>query len=156
MNAPGLIRTIEAAGGVLTLKGDRIQYELPEDHASMVEVLRQHRAEVIQVLRDRERALADHTTRCSDLEAALEKTIQSGPPPMPEGVSLLEWAPKVAPVAIERWTVVNDVPKFVRATLVQLRAAMEGKNWLAGNWSIRDLVERLEQVGVKVSVEVPR
>lgn len=166
MTAPELIQRIEAAGGVLTLNGDRIRYELPEDHASMVEVLRQHRAEVIQVLRDRERAVADQAKRWSDWDGArvrggprpdryavaLEKTIQSAPPPMPEGVRLLQWAPKPPPVAIERRTVVNDVPKFVRATLGQLRGAMAGKNWMAGNWSIRDLVERLEQVGVKVSV----
>lgn len=170
MTAPELIHRIEAAGGVLILKGDRVRYELPEDHASMVEMLRLHRTEVIHILRERERAEADHTTRRSDVDAAqvcgkshpdqyavaLEKTIQSGPPQMPEGLRLLQWAPKPPPVAIESWAVVNDVPKFVRATLGQLRAAMAGKNWQAGNWSIRDLVERLEQVGVKVSVEETR
>ena len=46
MTAPELIQTIEAAGGVLTLKGDRIRYELPEDAAAMVERLRQYRDEV--------------------------------------------------------------------------------------------------------------
>ena len=29
---------------------------------------------------------------------------------------------------------------------------MAGKNWLAGNWSVRELVDRLEQVGVQVDV----
>ncbi len=55
MTAPELVHRIEAAGGLLTLRGDRIRYELPEDAASMVEVLRQYRTEVIQVLRERER-----------------------------------------------------------------------------------------------------
>jgi len=45
------------------------------------------------------------------------------------------------------------VPEFIQITLGQLEAAMAGQNWLAGNSSVRELVERLEQVGVKVSVE---
>ena len=43
-----------------------------------------------------------------------------------------------------------DVDKFIFTTLMELQARLEGKDWLAGNWSIRDLTERLEQVGVKV------
>ena len=69
---------------------------------------------------------------------------------------LLQWAPKPPPVAIESWSVVNDVPQFIQTTLGQLQAAMAGKNWLAGNRSVRELVERLEQVGVEVSVEETR
>jgi hypothetical protein len=83
---------------------------------------------------------------------ALEETAQSEPQPMPKGVTLLRWAPVRPPVAIESWAVVNDVPQFIQTTLRQLRAAMAGKNWLAGNCSVRELVERLEQVGVEVSV----
>jgi hypothetical protein len=33
MTAPELIQKIEAVGGILTLKGARIRYELPEDAA---------------------------------------------------------------------------------------------------------------------------
>ena len=65
--------------------------------------------------------------------------------------TLLRWAPKRPPVAIETWAIVNDVPQFIRATLEQLRAAIAGENWLAGNRSVRHLVDRLEQVGVKKS-----
>ena len=75
---------------------------------------------------------------------------------MPKGVRLLQWAPQLPPVAIESWAVVNDVPQFIQTTLSQLQAAMAGKNWLAGNRSVRELVDRLEQVGVKVSVEETR
>jgi hypothetical protein len=71
---------------------------------------------------------------------------------MPNGVSLLQWTPKDPPVAIESWVIVNDVPQFIQTTLCQLEAAMAGNNWFAGNCSVRELVERLEQVGVKVSV----
>jgi len=58
----------------------------------------------------------------------------------------------IPPVVITTWAVVNDVPLFIRTTLDQLRAAFRGDCWLAGNWSVRDLCERLEQVGVKVEV----
>lgn len=152
MTAPELIQTIEAVGGVLTLKGDRIRYELPKDAAPMLECLRQYRDEVLGVLRDRERR--EGRKGHPDLYAvALEETIQSEPPPMPQGVRLLRWAPEPPPVAITNWNVVNDVPRFIQATLNKLQAAMSGRNWSAGNWSVRQLVERLEQVGVKVSVE---
>jgi hypothetical protein len=71
---------------------------------------------------------------------------------MPKGVRLLQWAPKGPPVAIGSWSVVTDVPQFIQTTLGQLQAAMAGENWLAGNWSVRELVDRLEQVGVKADV----
>jgi hypothetical protein len=155
MTAPELIQTIEAAGGVLTLKGDRIRYELPEDAAPMVERLRQYRDEVLDVLRERERRQGGQSP--PDLYAvALEKTTQSEPPPMPKGVGLLRWAPERPPVAIESWAIVNDIPQFIQTTLGQLQAAMAGKTWLAGNHSVRELVERLEEVGVNVSVEETR
>jgi hypothetical protein len=156
---------------VLSLSGDRIRYELPEDAAPLVEALRKHREEVIRVLRERERpahcciheakakwwARPDGTWVCGlchpdPYEVALEKVDQSGPPPMPEGVRLLAWVAEHPPVAIETLAVVNDVPQFIRATLEQLRAAIGREHWLAGNLSVRELVHRLEQVGVKVEV----
>ena len=75
-----------------------------------------------------------------------------GPPEMPAGIRLLKWAPKLPPVVLTRFSVVNDVPQFLRATLEQLRAALDGENWHAGNLSVRELVDRLEQCGVKVEV----
>lgn len=168
MNAPELVRRIEEVGGTLSLNGDRIRYELPEDAAPMIEVLRRHRTEVIQVLREREPLPEAAQVICSSdadnsqppgkshpdpYAVGLEKTTQSGPPAMPKGVRLLQWAPQLPPVAIESWAVVNDVSQFIRTTLSQLQAAMAGKNWLAGNRSVRELIDRLEQVGVKVSVE---
>jgi hypothetical protein len=153
MTAPELIETIESVGGILTLNGDRIHYELPEDAAPMLDVLRQCRDEVVRLLRGREGPQIRGKSHPDPYAVALEKTIQSGPPPMPKGVRLLQWAPQLPPVAIESWAVVNDVLQFIQTTLSQLQAAMDGRNWLAGNRSVRELVDRLEQVGVKVSVE---
>jgi hypothetical protein len=141
MTAPELIQTIEAGGGVLILKGDRIRYELPEDAAPMVEVLRQHRAEVFRVLQERDQ-----------YAVALEATAPSTPPPMPAGVKLLRWEPKQPPIELTMFSVVTDPQSFIRSTLGQLEAALQGKSWAAGNWSVRDLCERLEQVGIRVDV----
>jgi hypothetical protein len=72
---------------------------------------------------------------------------------MPPGGRLVKWAPKKPPVAIVRMGVVTNVDKFIGATLRELRARLEGKDFLAGNWSLRELVDRLEQIGVEVKVE---
>ena len=45
------------------------------------------------------------------------------------------------------------MPKFIAATLLQIQARLDGKDYVAGNWSLRELVDRLEQVGVAVKVK---
>jgi len=121
VTATELIRAVEEVGGLLTLvNGNRILYELPEGAEPLITCLRDRKPEVIALLRAR-----------------------STPPPLPAGVALVRWEPKDAPVAITSWSVVVDVPGFVRMTIGQLQAALEGENWQAGNWSIRELVERL-------------
>ena len=72
---------------------------------------------------------------------------------MPHGVRVLKWEPKNPPVAIVHMGIVCNVDKFIGATLRELRARLEGKDFLAGNWSLRELVDRLEQVGVAVEIE---
>jgi hypothetical protein len=72
---------------------------------------------------------------------------------MPPGVRLLQWEAKDPPIAIVRMGIVSNVDKFIDATLRELRARLEGKDFLAGNWSLRELIERLEQVGVHVKME---
>ena len=130
MTVPELLSNIEAAGGALVLAGDRIRCRLPEDAAPLLRELRAHRDEVLRVLRERE-------------------TI----PAMPPRVRLIAWNPKQPPVIVERWSVVTDVILFARSTLEQLRLALAGNSWLAGNWSVPELVDRLEEVGVRVCVE---
>lgn len=131
MTVPELLNNVEAAGGALALAGDSIRCRLPGDAAPLLRELRAHRDEVLRILRERE-------------------TI----PAMPPGVRLVCWRPKKPPVVLERWSVVNDVHAFACYTLAQLQSALQGKNWLAGNWSPAELTERLEQVGVKVVLEV--
>ncbi len=99
--------------------------------APLLERLRANRTEVSELLRQR-----------------------SETPPMPPGIRLVHWQLKKPPVMLMRCSVVNDPAQFARYTLDQLQAALEGKNWLAGHWTIQELCERLEQVGVKVEVTV--
>ena len=86
------------------------------------------------------------------LALAARESAESGPPPMPDGVKLLRWEPKQPPIELTMFSVVTDPQSFIRSTLGQLEAALQGKFWAAGNRSVRDLCERLEQVGVRVDV----
>jgi hypothetical protein len=115
---------------VLTLSGGRIQYALPDSAVWLVTELRHNREELIGLLQE-----------------------VTTPPPMPPGVQLLKWEPKTPPIAVVRMGIVSNVDTFIDATLRELRARLEDEDFLAGNWSLRELVDRLEQVGVVVSVE---
>jgi hypothetical protein len=130
MNAIEVIDAVHEAGGLLVLNGDRIKYSIPKAAAWLVAEIHRRRDEVSQLLQ--ERAL---------------------PPAMPPGVRLIKWKLRVPPIAIVEMGIVTDVNRFVAVTLVQLKSCMEGKNFLAGNWSLRELIDRLEQVGVAVEVE---
>ena len=131
MNALELVRQIEEIGGVLTLNGDRIRYELPEEGEALLPELRRLREDVRTFLRHR-----------------------LSLPPLPHGVSVVEWNPKQDPVVLTRFSIVVDVQAFITATLRDLEAALTGKEWLAGNRSVREILETLEQVGVKLRVEM--
>src|ERR1700676_1228401 len=129
MTAIEVLHAVEKAGGSLALNGGQIKYTIPKPAVWLVAELKQHREALIGLLR------AGGT-----------------PPPMPPGVRLLKWEPKKPPIAIVRMGIVINVPHFVAATLSQLQARLEGKDFLAGNWSLRELVDRLEQVGVAVEI----
>jgi hypothetical protein len=136
MNAQQLLERIHAAGGTLTLKGDRIVVEVPEDATPLLDELRAVRDEAYRLLHEAEAI-----------------------PELPSGVRLVEWRPKPTPVMITYWAVVTDLQAFIRSTLRQLDHALaweagdEKHRWLAGNWSVREHIDRLEQCGVIVKVE---
>lgn len=123
--AEQVIECIEVAGGVLTVRGDRLRCRLPEEAAHLLDDLKTHKREVIACLKKR------------------------SIPPMPQGVQLVRWEPKPAPVLLSRVTVVNDVPKFIRTTLADLDKALRSEPEATGT---RDLVDRLEQCGVVVRI----
>ena len=131
--AEALIERIEVAGGELTLNGEHIRFRVPEDASDLLGDLREHKEEVVRLLRKREEI-----------------------PVMPPSVRLVRWEPKAAPLVLTRWSVVTDVPIFVSMTLLQLKAALAGKRWQAGHWSVRELTDWLEECGVLVQIEGER
>jgi hypothetical protein len=71
---------------------------------------------------------------------------------MPKGVRVLQWKLKDPPVLLESFAVVTNSALFARATLEQLRMAINNpKRWVG--WSPAQLVERLDQVGVLVALD---
>jgi hypothetical protein len=58
-----LIQEIEAAGGVLALKGDKIAYNVPAAARSLVDVLRRRRDEVLRTLSERQAAAKQQMSR---------------------------------------------------------------------------------------------
>ena len=130
-SAVELIEQIEANGGALALRGDRIAYEVPEEMAPLLEQLRPYRDEVLEILRERQEV-----------------------PAMPPGIALISWNLKEPPVAIESCSVVINPALFAKHTLSQLQAALTCKRWPAGHWSTAELIQRLKQVGVEVELNI--
>ena len=79
--------------------------------------------------------------------------VASGPTPSKSaGIRVVEWKLKEPPVAVETCAVVTDTALFARSTLEQLRIALaQPKRWVG--WSVPQLVDRLAQVGVRVTLE---
>jgi len=127
-----IVSRLEQSGGTLVLDGDRIRYSVPsedaEAHALLLE-LRKHREKVKAFLQAR--AIV---------------------PAMPSGVRLVRWEPKPAPVVLTQYSVVTDVSRFISMTIVELKAAIVGKQWQAGHRCVRELIDRLEQCGVVLRV----
>ena len=128
--AERVVERIEGAGGVLVVNGEHIRVRLPEDSTYLIEELREHKQEVLFLLRTREVI-----------------------PSMPHGLHLVSWGPKPAPVLLTRYSIVTNVSKFISMTLLELDAALDDKPWISGHWSVGELVERLEQCGVIVKID---
>ena len=72
---------------------------------------------------------------------------------VPRGVHLVRWDLREPPVAIDTCSVVTDSALFASTTLEQLRAALANpKRWVG--WSVAQLIDRLAQVGVTVTLEI--
>src|SRR5271157_6303384 len=121
MTALDLIQIVEANGGHLRVEDGWLVIAPGEAAAPVMEELRKHKAELIAELARR--------------------------PAMPAGVRLVRWEPKTAPVQLSQCSTVTDTEKFIRMTLGQLEAALEGRNWQAGNWGLSGLIERLAACG---------
>jgi hypothetical protein len=77
---------------------------------------------------------------------------ESSNPRKSSRVRLITWNLKEPPIAIETCAVVLDPALFAKSTLEQLRIVLENpKRWVG--WTVPQLLDRLAQVGVEVSVE---
>jgi hypothetical protein len=135
MTVADVVNEVEAAGVEFRLDGEKVRVSYPDDErrnelAAQIALLRDQRAEVAAYLKAR-----------------------SEIPAMGAGVRLVRWEPKPAPIALIRVGIVTDVSRFVTITLLELQAALASKRWLAGHWSARELVDRLEQCGVHVQID---
>ena len=132
MTAVELLETVKAAGGHLwTSDGNRIHGCLP---ASLVPLMDELRANKLQLLAE----------------------LMVRRPALPDGVRLIRWEPKAAPVRLSEYSTVTDTEKFIRTTLIQLAARLSGKDWLDGGWGLSGLLARLEACGCVVALDNPR
>ena len=124
-----LIQVVESAGGRFMVDGDRLGIIPREAAASVMQELRQNKAELLAELARR--------------------------PAMPAGVRLVSWSPKDAPVRLSECSTVTNTEKFIRTTLMQLAARLSGKDWLDGGWGLSGLLARLEACGCVVALDDP-
>ena len=93
----------------------------------------------------------DSNAASSEQEGTIPDS-ESSVPRMSPRVGLIEWKLKELPIAIETCAVVLDPVLFARSTLEQLRVAIENpKRWVG--WTVPQLIDRLAQVGVEVTIE---
>jgi hypothetical protein len=128
VTAEELIREVEAVGGRLVLRGNRIAYELPKDATSILTELKAHRDEVVEVLR----------SQC---------------PPLPKGIRLVRYEPKSTPVAIDVCSVVTDVSLFIQREIEELNARLHSPVQIRGGWGVFTILDRLRQAGVELALE---
>jgi hypothetical protein len=124
-----LVSRLEAAGGKLTFDGERVRYSIPNGDAEargLLAELRERKPEVTELLR-----------------------VRAATPP---GARIIGWNLKEPPVAIDTCSVVTDPALFARSTLEQLGVALAHPQRWTG-WSVRQLIDRLGQVGVTVTLE---
>jgi hypothetical protein len=130
-SAVEIMEAVTSRGGQLWLDGELLRYRLPVNMESLVDTLRTHKPEIVELLSSR--------------------------PAMPAGVRLLSYRPKEPPVALGNGETVIDSKRFVQATMRQLEAKLCGASgWNYGWRSLPELLERLAAVGCIVALDNPR
>jgi hypothetical protein len=127
MHAIEIMETVAAVGGQLWADGETLRMRLPESSRPLVEEIRAWKLDIMDMLEKR--------------------------PAMPSGVKLIRWKPKNAPVQLSRCETITDVDRFTRSTLLQIEARLHGNSWLAGNWTLSTLLDRLAAVGCHVALD---
>ena len=122
-----LVRAVEANGGRLRVEDGWLVIAPGNAAGPVIEELRQHKAEIIDLLAQR--------------------------PAMPAGCRLVSYAPKEPPIKLTAWETITDTQTFVRATLTQIDERLHGRGWLANCWTLSTLLDRLAAVGCIVALE---
>jgi hypothetical protein len=95
-----------------------------------------------------------HPVRTPVATKATEATKACFVQKMPEGVRLIEWNPKPAPILLTTASVVTEVDEFIEGTLAKLGAALHPKQEQVGHREVRELMDQLEQCGVVVRLRL--
>jgi hypothetical protein len=74
-------------------------------------------------------------------------------PPLPAGVRLIRYEPKVPPVAIDVCSVVQDVEQFIQIELQELSARLHSPVQIRGGWGVFTILDRLRQVGLELEID---
>lgn len=130
MTAEFVLEVVHQNGGALWIEGGKLKYRLPADKSELIPVMRELKSEILEYLSER--------------------------PAMPAGLRLGSWEPKPAPVRLSEFETVVDVHLFIDRTLAQLDARLQGKDWLAGNWPLSTLLDRLAACGCVVALTDPK
>ncbi|OFV95124.1 MAG: hypothetical protein A3F68_10660 [Acidobacteria bacterium RIFCSPLOWO2_12_FULL_54_10] len=102
-----------------------------------------------------ETSLEEVGIQIDDILRAVAVQAPALPPPLPSGVRLVLYSPKMPPIAIEQCAIVTNVDLFIRSTLADLKAKLNGATGASGGWTVPQLLDHLRQVGVVVEVEKP-
>jgi hypothetical protein len=76
-----------------------------------------------------------------------------GVAPIPNGIRLIRWESKTAPVAIDVCSVVVDVPKFIESELRALDSRLNNPGTIRGGFTVWQMLDRLAQAGLIVELE---
>src|SRR6516225_2106897 len=76
-------------------------------------------------------------------------------PPLPAGVQLVRYAPKVPPVAVAPISIVTDVDKFLRAYISDLGHRLQHPE-THGCAPLPEILAKLGEVGLELALERPR
>ncbi|MGH9531853.1 MAG: hypothetical protein ACRD2Q_05625 [Terriglobales bacterium] len=79
MTARQVIEQIEAAGGKLTVHGERIRCRAPREAADLIEELRAHRDEVRRLLEERQQPAGPGTSRLALFRVGMKVWTPMGP-----------------------------------------------------------------------------
>jgi hypothetical protein len=129
MQIEAIIAEMERSGATVMTAGENIRILPPANYRPSDEVL-------ARLKENKSEALAYLKARST----------------LPGGIRLVSWNLKEPPIAIEACAVVVDPTLFARTTLEQLRTALaQPRRWVG--WSVPQLIDRLAQVGVLVTLE---